>query len=605
MTVRVGAPAVLAAALMSLASCSPGRALFPAEEEAGPIRLAEPARARHAPAAADRSSRVREIPAEPGPGPVEQMLAARLDELAAIGPQRDAPETGRMMGPDLHGEAQRIIAIDMRHAVDSAVTRNLALGAARLEPEIGAEDRLAAEAAFDVVLFGNAEFAQNDQSLPPGVFFAGSQAFERYRLDTGVRMLMRSGGTISVQGELERFRLRQTSFQLPFDPTWTAAVRASIVQPLLRGIGSAVTTANIRLAAAREESARAQVRVELERVLLEVQDAYWNLAQAWNDLTVAEWLYEVGTQVRDVLERRRSFDARPAEYADAVARVEQRRADIIRAQRAVRSASDRLKVLMNDPDLPIGSEALLRTSDGVAAAALRADFDGLITTALERRGEIERARLAVVDASIRLGLADNARLPDLSLRAEAAYFGTRGGAGSAARAAADLDAAQYLVALALEYPLGNRAAEAGERSARLQRTQAWVRYRQSVQDVIVEVKDALRGVFAGHELIEATRSFRVAQAENLRALLVREEKITGLTPEFLNLKFQQQDLMASATRQEFAALADFRRALAQLDRAVGTGLEANGFTFESLPPSVMDVESAIGKDRPRSDGPSS
>ena len=105
-------------------------------------------------------------------------------------------------------------------------------------------------------------------------------------------------------------------------------------------------------------------------------------------------------------------------------------------------------------------------------------------------------------------------------------------------------------------------------------------YRQTIKQVVLDVKSALRDVVTNYELIEATRSFRVAQAENLRALLVEEEMLRGLTPEFLNLKYQRQDTLATARRQELEALADFDTALSRLARALGTSLSEHGIEIE-------------------------
>jgi len=96
-------------------------------------------------------------------------------------------------------------------------------------------------------------------------------------------------------------------------------------------------------------------------------------------------------------------------------------------------------------------------------------------------------------------------------------------------------------------------------------------------------------VITNYELIEATRAFRVAQAENLRALLVQEETLVGLTPEFLNLKFQRQETLAEARREEVAALVNFDTALAELYRAMGVGL-----TMRRIEVELVGAEEAEG-----------
>ena len=68
---------------------------------------------------------------------------------------------------------------------------------------------------------------------------------------------------------------------------------------------------------------------------------------------VSRRLLDRGVQTRDVLEGRLDFDVKPAEYSDAVARVESRKAGVMRAENALRLTSDQLKLLINDPRFPV------------------------------------------------------------------------------------------------------------------------------------------------------------------------------------------------------------------------------------------------------------
>jgi outer membrane protein TolC len=171
-------------------------------------------------------------------------------------------------------------------------------------------------------------------------------------------------------------------------------------------------------------------------------------------------------------------------------------------------------------------------------------------------------------------LADNLRLPMLNLQAEMAFGGLDSSFDDSYSNLADGDFVDYFIALALEVPIGNREAEASMRRARLERSGAVIAYRRAIQTVVIDVKNTLRDVVTNYELIEATRSFRIAQAENLRALR-EQEQISGLTPEFVNLKLNTQESLASARFQEVQALANFDQSVAELYRAMGVGLEMN------------------------------
>jgi outer membrane protein len=519
------------------------------------------------------------------PSDVQEALAERREELDAMGPAvTDIPYGVETLGPDLLGREQQLVEVDLQSAISTAAQQNLAVQFSRLRPAISEADVTAAEAAFDWIFFGNAELTRTDQPQAVPVLMGvplGSPNLvrEQSRFETGLRRQLESGGSVTVSTDLTRFRSK-SGVEFSPDPAYSAAVRLGLQQPLLRGFGSDVNRAVIYLSRNQERRTIQDLRGDLLQLVSDVEIAYWNLAFALQNVAIQQWLVDVGIEVRDVLERRREFDTKLAQYADAVAVVEQRKSNVIRAQRQLRIASDRLKRLINDDQLTIGSEALLRPTDAMVDAPIAFSLRESVLTAMDARPEIQQAILGIDDAGIRQMLADNNRLPLLNLSAEMAYFGLDDGSGGSYEELGEGDFIDYLVGINLEIPIGNRAAEAEFRRARLERSAAVIGYRQAVQDVVLDVKTALRNVVTTYELIEATRSFRVAQAENLRALLVEEETLASLTPEFLNLKFQRQDGLALARREELQALVNYNQSVADLYRAMGIGLRMNRIDLE-------------------------
>ena len=141
----------------------------------------------------------------------------------------------------------------------------------------------------------------------------------------------------------------------------------------------------------------------------------------------------------------------------------------------------------------------------------------------------------------------------------------------------------YAASVQFSQAIGNRAAEAMYLEARLRRSQTVVAYDKAVQGSVLSVKNAMVDCVAFRELVGQNRTYRLAQAENLRALLVDEKTLAALTPEFLQLKFQLQNGLAQAEDQYFASLVNYQSALAELQRAMGTGLEAHRIEFSVAP----------------------
>jgi len=112
-----------------------------------------------------------------------------------------------------------------------------------------------------------------------------------------------------------------------------------------------------------------------------------------------------------------------------------------------------------------------------------------------------------------------------------------------------------------------------------------------VQQVILEVKNALDNLTTNYRLIEQERINRIAAAESLRVLQVQKEKGQGgFTIERLETELNQQERLANAERGEIQALVDYAISLAESHRAMGTTLQRNriDFVVPDAPAQVAD-----------------
>jgi outer membrane protein len=276
---------------------------------------------------------------------------------------------------------------------------------------------------------------------------------------------------------------------------------------------------------------------------------------------------------------RAMVDANAAQIADATARVERRKADVLRAQTQVRLLSDQLKILMNDPDIAPGSELVLLPVETAVDEPVKFSLLESLRTAMQNRPEIQQAILGIDDSSIRQTVADNQRLPDLSMRLQTRFAGLDNEALRAYDDALGGNFVDYLAGLNFEMPLGNRRGEAQFRQRRLERMQSVLSYRNTVQQVVGEVKSALNRLTLNYSLIEQVKTSRTAASENLRVLLVEKEQGGGFTVERLDIELNRQESLAAAEREENEALTEYNIALAELFQAMGTTLERNNVEF--------------------------
>lgn len=480
---------------------------------------------------------------------------------------------------DLAGqESLETVRLSLDEAIALAVAGNLDLEVARLTPKIAEQQVIQAEAAFDGVFFADVNWQKLDTPQPPGTVPGLSSDLnqENFSLNTGVRKLLTSGGTVQLDTTIARNERVPSVFAV--NEFYDADVLLSLNQPLLRNFGSDVTRSQIVLARNAEADAAERLRQTMNELVNNVEQAYWNLDLARRQVLIQQRLLDRTVAERDRLEERAEFDVSPVRITEANSRVELRRADLIRVRAGVRNASDQLKRLINSPELALADETLVLPSDEPVDAAVRFSLLDAVTTALERRPELEQALLNIDDASVRQRLADNAVLPQLDLTAAIGLNGIdNDNAADAYGELSEGDYVDYILGLSFEQPLGNREARALRGQRQFERSQAVLAYRRDAQDVVLEVKNALRGVLTNYELVGATRAARWAAADSLRSINVQEEVGVALTDEFLlDLKLNAQERLADAEFQEAQALANYMIALAEMQRAMGVLIERYG-----------------------------
>ncbi len=155
---------------------------------------------------------------------------------------------------------------------------------------------------------------------------------------------------------------------------------------------------------------------------------------------------------------------------------------------------------------------------GVIAFSIRYSVADAMTTTLAQNPGVAMALLSIDDASIGIDVADNGRLPQLDLETSGALYGLSSGFGDSWQELGDNDWLEWAVGATFRQPIGNRAAEAEYRQARLARSRSVIIYKTAVQSAVLDVRNALQDAFAAYRLIAQTRAQRLAAAENMRAL---------------------------------------------------------------------------------------
>lgn len=512
----------------------------------------------------------------------------------------DDPIAG-LIGMDLLGRDTVLVPVSLQGVVQASVAGNLDVEFAQYGPAISQAQLVEAEAVFDWTLFGSAE---GRDTINPQTSAAGfGTGVIRNESDSatatlGVRRSLTTGGSLSLQHDLGYTNVESSFFGAADpNPSNSSSFVLGYDQPLLDGFGRDRVQAGIYLARNAERSAVAGLKNQLIASASDTERAYWQLVLAYKQVIIRAKLLERGIEVRDDIKARRVQDARQAQVADAVARVERRRSDLLTAKTTLRNASDNLKRLMNDDRIPVGSEILLVPGDDSAVETLSISLLDAIDTGIQHRPEVEQSILGIDDSTIRENVARNAKLPTLNLTAQARMLGLADSISDGYDdAISNRFIDDWLIGLTFEQPIGNRAGEAGFRRARLERMQSIVGYRRTIQGIVLDIKNALNAVVTNHALISQSTLSRVAQGEALRALIVEKELTNaGYSVERLNLELNQQESLANAELAEAQALVNYNSAMVDLYQAMGTTLDRNRIDFIVPDANQLNPGESVGE----------
>lgn len=277
----------------------------------------------------------------------------------------------------------------------------------------------------------------------------------------------------------------------------------SVAQPLLDGLNQ--QTAEWR--ASRQESAAAGYELQRtrERIVTEIELLYWTLAEA----QATEAVFQRSLALSEtLLSRNVELAAR-----DLVAEVDVlttrsgvalRRAIAIQGRQARRDASDRLIIAVygTRAQLELAADTLpVKANEPALAMPVAAGFDAAVSAALARRKDVAAAEQANAAARIRNDRAMNATRPSLALETGVLSYREGTVAGAANNSAER--STTWRLGLSLSAPAHNRSDRGFALSSAARLDGSDIQLRMVKNDVLQDVRAALRGVQSGAERLAA------------------------------------------------------------------------------------------------------
>jgi len=500
----------------------------------------------------------------------------RMDEGLAI-PGDWRPWWQSTASQPLLGRPQRV-EMNIDSIVLGSLVHSAQVKVLRDVPAIQETAIAEAHSQFDVRSFVESKFADTSEPVGSTLTTGGPPRYldQNWTYSAGVRKLGPTGARLEAA---QKFGYEDSNsvFFVP-DQQGTARLSLSLTQPLLNGAGQMYNTSTVLLAQIDTQVAHDQFSRDLQNVILEVQKAYWDLYFQRVVLLQKRKLFQQGRKIHHDLEGRREVDVVQSQVARAKGAVATRAAAVIRQEALVLNAEARLRALVNDPLLgSVDVQELIPIQLPIEAPQEVGLQDSLVV-ALGNRPEIDSVTRQLRAASVRLDVSAHELMPVLNFILSSYVSGLEGDA-AIDRAWEDQFAAgrpSYAAGLLLEYPFGNRAAQARLKRRRLELRQLTNQLEATTANVRLEVETAVREIATAHrEMASHYHAIRGGEAEiehleNRWRLLPGDQQSAGIVLDDL---LNAQERLNRAEASYAGSLVAYNVALVQLKRAIGVLLQ--------------------------------
>ena len=476
------------------------------------------------------------------------------------------------------------VALTIEEAIARTLANSPEIRVVSFDPSIATQDITRAASEFDVTAFGRLNFEQDDN--PPNSIFQPGQS-EARTLESGVKQKGITGAEWAMSYALTRNwdDLAGRTLSTRYEPILAFQLK----QPLLRDAGREVTLAGVDVARLNYEIAMITFRQKAEDTAAGVISAYWQLLQARRDAEIQKELLDQTLETLAKVRGRREIDATDVQIKQAEAFAKTREAALVEARKVIIDAQDSLVRLMADSQLNMLDDFEIAPASEASLEARTLERAKLLGTAVQTNPAIQQARMAVEIAEINIRVAENQDMPRLDLIASARTQALDRGPENANERLGSGDFVSYGVGVSLEYPLGNRQRDAELLKRKLERRKAISTLQNTADQVALLAKERIRRVETSFSQIQIQKDAVEAARVHLRTLEESEAVRQQLTPEFLLVKLQAQEVLAGARRSEIQAIVDFNTGLARLAQALGTVLEMHQVQT-SLPPGQTPTQ---------------
>jgi outer membrane protein TolC len=380
------------------------------------------------------------------------------------------------------------------------------------------------------------------------------------------------------------------------NPTLNSYYHVALQQQLLAGFGLGPNLRFLRIAKNNQKISDQAFKLQVVTTITQIANMYWDLVAAYEDEGVKSRALDFAKQTLDSGRKQLTLQAIPAmDVMKDEAEVANREQDLTIAKTTLQFQELLIKnALTKNLDDPILEAMTVKPTDSSSVdntQVTAGSTEDTIVLALRDRIELSESTIDLENRRISRSAARNALLPSVALTA---YYGGTGLAGpsnpssgvpstlpldwgSAVTSAFNNSAKDYYVGVAVNVPIRNRVAKSDQYRSELKTRQAELRMQQLKKQIRIEVRNAQYALEQSRARVESARKARDLAQKTFDITVKEQELGAGSNLQTLTAR---RDLSAAESAL-VAAMTAYQKAKIELDRSIGTTLDANQISIES------------------------
>jgi Outer membrane protein len=525
------------------------------------------------------------------------------------------------------------LADAVRRALEANNTIEVTRGDVRFQATVVEAQR----GLFDPVFTATPTFTQNSTT--------GSAATHDFRVNSNLRQLIGPGGgdytaffnNSRTENAFAQAQVTSGSITSSSSAIYSSGLGVNYNQPLFRNFGIDSRRQQLRIAKRRLEETDLDFRNQAITTIQQVQRSYWDLVFALRDQQNRVANVNLAREnLRQVEAKIEAGASAPLERAQIATELANRESDLLLATQQVSINENTLKQLLLRDAISAEWEQSFVPTDVPTVDQTPINIDAVLKDAIDNRYELQRLKLERDVNQIDIKFFKNQTKPQIDLNTSFSLAGfSRNGTnagfttnlftspgdlaflnginqvrsilnsptnpllpidnpiitippspsflfGGFNQSLSNLfrsDAPNFTIGVTISFPFRNRTAKANLAGARVTEEQLAARTRSEEQVVVVEVRNAAQAVETARQRVAVAITAR----ENAEIQLEGERKLYEAGKSTTFLLFQRENELTNARNAEISSQTDYRKALADLQRATST-------TFRDL---NIDIQSPV------------